>query len=41
MAERETPAVDPSDPDAEAPEEPRPEVEEAILVLADLVSLDR
>jgi len=44
MAERETPDLDPSDTadaDGEKAEERRPELEEAILVLADLVSLEQ
>ncbi len=44
MAERETPDLDPpdpADPEGEKAEERRPELEEAILVLADLVSLER
>jgi carboxyl-terminal processing protease len=40
LAEREaTTPADPSDPDAEESDAPRPEVEEAILVLGDLVAL--
>ena len=44
MAERETPDLDPpdpADPEGEKAEERRPELEEAILVLADLVSLEQ
>ena len=41
MAERDQIAPDPSEPGAETDEEPRPEVDEALLVLADLVTLVR
>ena len=41
MAERDQIAPDPSEPGAETEEEPRPEVDEALLVLADLVTLVR
>ena len=41
MAERDEALPDPSAPGEEQPEEPRPDVDEAILVLADLVALNR
>ena len=41
MAERDEALPDPSAPGEEQPEEPRPDLDEAILVLADLVALNR